>query len=785
MPARSPILTDLVCPADTEKVKAATSELQNNWYSQAESLLLLIELAVTNPNVDIRQLSCVQALRIAPKFWEKFPQDRRDNVRHQLLANTLLEQNANTRHSKARLVAGITNLDLEKNGKQWAQGALTEFFNLANNKDNTLYREVAAYIFYSMMEMDPTLFADHLHELLAFFGQTIHDSGSKDVQVSTVKSIGSLLMLIEPEEDEGAVQAIHNLVPSMVHILKDAIANGEEQHYQEVFEVFQSFLAYDSALLANHLKDLIQFMIDVSANSEIEDDARSQALAFLSQCARYRRMKLQAMKDMGAQLMLKSMTILTEIDDDGDDDDMSPARTAMSLIDQLASDLPPRQVIVPLLDEFPKFARHEDPGYRKAAILALGVATEGAPDFISTQLKPILPLVLQLLNDANESVRHAALVGLIHLADELADELAPQHEAFITALLKNLEAATSTTTKKSVSIIRAVCGALDSLGDGLAPEVMSTYGPKLIIPMGKLLSYEDFGVKAAAAGAIGAIAASMGEGFATYFKDVMEALGQYVTVKDNEDAMALRSSVCDAMGRIATAVGPEMFQPYVMELMKASEEALGLDNARLKETSFILWSSLSKVYGEQFAHFLPGVFKSLLESLTLEEQEIAIDGLTAEQAAEEIMVIGGKKIRLKKPEEGEDATAMGDEDDEWDDIDDFTGVTAVALEQEIAIEILGDVIAHACGMENLQQYLESTVEAVLPFVDHSYEGCRKSALSTLWRAYARAWELIMDGQGVKWEPGFPPKQTPDASLVKLGQIVAKKTLEIWADDSDR
>ncbi|KAI1039130.1 hypothetical protein LB505_007535 [Fusarium chuoi] len=82
-----------------------------------------------------------------------------------------------------------------------------------------------------------------------------------------------------------------------------------------------------------------------------------------------------------------------------------------------------------------------------------------------------------------------------------------------------------------------------------------------------------------------------------------------------------------------------------MDLMSASEEALSLDNPRLKETSFILWSNLSKVYHEQFDHFLPGVFKGLFSSLELEEEEIELPGVDASQLGDGAIVIGGQGSR--------------------------------------------------------------------------------------------------------------------------------------------
>ncbi|KAH7129899.1 armadillo-type protein [Dactylonectria estremocensis] len=768
---------------NTEQVKAVTAELQKNFYSKPESLLALVEISLTHGDAGVRQLASVQALRLVPKYWEKTPADQRQLGRTHLLDGALKESSSAVRHSLARLVAGIVSSDME-NGE--GEDFLKQLLPL-NNSDNVVAREVGSFLLYAILEEDPTHFSDHTHQLLELFQARIEDPQSKEVRINIVRGIGAILMIVEPEEDPQALKAMQSFVPSLVNILKATVEAGDEESYKIVFEVFHSFIAYDSSLLALHLRDLLQFMIDLAVNTAAEDDARSQALAFLIQCVRYRRMKIQSMKDMAAQLMVKAMQIVTELDSD-DEEDMSPARTAISLIDTLANEMPPRQAILPLLEQFPSFATHQNPQFRMAAMLALGNAAEGAPDFISTQLQPILPTIINLLCDTETQVRHASLVGLIHLAEEMADEMASHHEQIISAVLKNLEAAsTAGSDKKNVSIIRCACGALDTFGDGIDTKIMAQYGPSLIGPMVRLLDHEDFGVKAAAASAIGAIASSMESSFEPYFKDVMTSLGKFVGLKENDEAMDLRSSTCDSLGRIATAVGPEAFQPYVMDLMAASEEALHLDNPRLKETSFILWSNLSKVYHEQFDHFLPGVFKGLFDSLELEDEELVIPGIDASQLGDGAIVVGGKRVTVKSPNPED----VADDEDDWgdmediDDMEDFGAVTAVALEQEIALDVLGDVISNSCNGANLETYVEQTIQKVSPFAEHTYEGCRKTAISTLWRTYARVFQVWEEGAGVKWEAGIPPKHTPPASLIAMGQALQKATMSIWADDSER
>ena len=775
------------CAANTEQVKAITADLQKNYYSQPESLLLLVEIAITNEDGGVRQLASVQGSRLVLRHWEKIPQDKRALARNHLVEGALKEPTPTIRHSIARLVATIVGADMELGE---GDDFLKQLVQL-NTSDNVVAREVGSYILYAILEDDPTHFSDHTHQLLQLFQSRIEDPDSKEVRINIIRAIGAILLIIEPDSDPQAVKAMQAFIPSMVNILKATVQAEDEESYKVVFEVFHSYITYDSALLGNHLRDLVDFMMGMAANTDVEEDARSQALAFLIQTVRCRRMKIQGMKDLAAQLMVKAMYVVTELDSD-DDEDITPARTAISLIDVLASELPPRQAVVPLLEQFPNFASSDNPKLRMAGMLALGNAAEGAPDFISTQLKQLLPTIVGLLLDSDNEVRHASLVGLIHLAEEMADEMSSHHEQIIDAVLKNLEAASQGgADKKNISIIRCACGALDTLGDGIDTKIMAQYGPNLLGPMIRLIEHNDYGVKAAAASAIGAIASSMEDDFKPYFKDVMKTLGNYVTIKDSEEAMELRSATCDSLGRIAISVGGETFQPYVVDLMTASEEALSLDNARLKETSFILWSNLSKVYKEEFAHFLPGAFQGLFTSLELEEEEINLPGIDLSQLGDGAVVVGGKRVKVKAPDSQDDLTIATGGEDEWDDIDnledleDLDATTAVAQEQEIALDVLGDVISNSCNQQNLEAYVEKTIETVVPFAEHTYEGCRKSAISTLWRTYARVFQTWQEGAGVKWQPGMPAKPEPPASIITIAQALQKATMSIWSDDMER
>lgn len=722
-------------------------------------------------------LAAVQALRLVPKHWKKIDASQKPEIRNQLLQTIVSEQDGKCRHGQSRVIAAIATIDFDNN--DWPD-MLPNVMTLATS-DNVAHREVGSYIIFSLLEANPTYFESHLAQLFELFTKTIRDPQSRDVRVNTMLSISAALMLIDVDEDEQALNAVQEFVPAMVDVLKDAVQAEDDERIQQAFEVFQSFLAYESALISKYFKDLVQFMLDLAANSAVEEDVRSQALAFLAQCVRYRRMKIQGIPDMGAQLMRKSLMILSELDEDDDDDDTTPARSALALIDQLSSDLPPRQVVVPLLDDFPKYATSENVGHRRACILALGTCAEGAPEFVSTQIGALMPAVLQLLRDPQRSVRYSALVGLIRIGEDLSDSMAAHHDDIMTALLLNLDAAgNDQNDKKNVEIVRSVCGVIDSLAEGLGDDVMAKYGETLIHRVGSFLSHPDFAVKAAAAGALGAIASSVKSAFNPYLKQTMEAMSTYIMAESGEEELALRSAVCDSMGRIAVGVGAQEFSPFVLPLLQASEKALHLGNARLRETTFILWSQLATVYEGDLGDSLAGIFNGLFESLELEEEDIDFDLSDEHDGLVDDDIIRAKLKGVTDDDEDEDEMGDDDEEDDWDDL---VGVSAQALEKEIALEVLGDVIY--ASKEKSAQYIEKAVELVAPFAEHSYEGCRKTAIGTLWRTYAAVWEVMEKQTGQKWKAGLPLNFEPIPNIVKLGEIVTTATMHIWQDEADR
>ena len=769
-------------------MKDATGTLQREFYTKPQSLAFLLQLATAHEDPNLRQLAAVEARSLVSKHWVSLPDAEKPSIRELLLRATIAESSSLVRHSVARVISAIAKIDLEDG--QWAD--LPAFLVQAANSGNKDERAVGVYILFAILETLGDGFEEKYLDLFNLFSKTIRDPESEEVRINTLLAISKLAMNIDSDENPAPVKAFQHIFPSMVAVLKDCIDQEKEDRIMQAFEVFQTLLGCDPQLLNLHLKDLVIFMNEIAANTDLDDDTRTQAISFLMQCLQYRKLKIQGLR-LGEQLTLTALHIVTELGESpSTEDEITPARSCLGFLDMLSQSLPPSQVVVPLLNSLGQYVNNADPNYRRAGILALGMCAEGAPDFISTQMREIMPMVLRLLADPVPKVRHASLHTVPRLVEDVPDEIHHEHSKLMPLLFQNLASAMQESRGEkegpTVDIMKAGISAIDAVVDDLEEEDVLIYQNELVPILQKLFKCPDFKVKALSAGALGSLASSAGEAFLPYFDESMHLLQEFATAKGGEDELDLRASVTDAMGEMATAAGPERYQPYVEPLIRATEEGLHLDHSRLKETTYIFWGSMSKVYAEQFSPFLSGAVKGLIECIEQEESELNVSlGEAAKDLTGQEVTIAGRKVRVAGPEETDDADDDGiedvdpEDDDEWDDL---AATTPLALEKEIAVEVIGDLVTHTKSA--YLPYFEKTIEVIMPLVEHPYEGVRKSTISTLHRSYAMLFSIAEEtGQMPKWQPGLPLQIQPAKEVKKFGEILMTATIKMWSEEDDR
>lgn len=771
-----------VLAPDTTRVKTATATLKADFYPHPQSLTTLLQLLLSDESSALRQLAATQARALVPKHWRSCPD--KAQYRQRLLQGTLEEEQQIVRHAAARVITAIAKIDLEN--QEWTD--IFDHLLTAATSAQPRHREVGTYLLFTALESIGEAMTARSRDLLQAFAKTIQDPESAEVRVNTMLALSRFAIVFDAEADEPALRALQSAIPHMVAVLKAAIDGEDEDRATQCFEVFQTLLSCDSSVLNPHFGPLVQFMITIAATRDLDGDYRTQAVSFLMQCVRYRKLKMQGLK-VGEQMTLMCLELATELGDsvfDDDDEDITTARSALGLLDEMASSLPPSQVVVPLLQALGKYVNANDANRRQGGIMALGMVVEGAPDFIATQLHEIFPLILRLLGDSEVKVRRAALDGVMRVSEELPEELGKEHATLLPALVKHMDIAIQNADDKiNMDIIKASCNAIESVVDGLEQKDIKPYLEELIPRLTKLFEHPDLKLKGAAIGAVGAIGGAAKEAFVPCFEPIMDSLSEYVQMKDSGDELDLRSMTIDAMGSMALAVGPKAFQRYVRPLMQATDEGLHLDHPKLKETSFLFWSMMAKVYGAEFKPFLDGTVTALFECLDTAESDLEVDlGDEAADLAGKEITIGGKKIKVAEMNEDElvaadDMEDLDDSDEDWDDMD---VVSAVAQEKEIAVEVLGDILTHVT--KEYLPFMEKTIETILPLTEHSYEGVQKAALSTLFRAYAAVWDLQPD-EVKKWEPGLPVEQQPSGQVKKLGEIIMNSTLPMWQDEEDR
>ncbi|KAK9369499.1 armadillo-type protein [Lipomyces kononenkoae] len=721
-------------------IKSASNKLQKEFYTLPQSVPALVQIMQQNQSQQIRQLAAVEVRKLISSHWDDVDESLRTQIRGALLQFVLQEPSSIVRHAVSRVISEIAKIDLPNNS--WLD--LPAYLQRAATSSSASERELGVYILYTLLDTMEETFADKIGQLFSLFSHTINDPESQTVRTNTLLALGKISEIIESQEH---IQMFREFIPGMVGVLKQLIDQSEEKAVNQAFDVFQTLLWVDSAIVSKSLGDLIQFMLELAKQKNVDTEFRSLALQFLSNCVRFKKMKVQSLK-VGPVLTSTALLLAGEEMEDmeDDDDDNSVARLSLRLIDILSTSLPPSQVMNVLVTEIPQYASSPNANYRRAGLLALCVAVEGAPEFLSTQLKIVLPIILQALSDSVLEVRVAALQALAQLADELQDTISKEHEVLLPLVFNMME----TTDLK---IAKAACTALDAMIETMEKEVIARYLQTLMTRLLELLAQpsNDVTVKSPIIAAIGSAAHASKNEFLPYFDATVRSLEPYLSISEGEKELDVKGTCFDTLGAIATAVGKGAFSPYAAPAVQAAYECLQTNHNRLRECAFLFFGVLAKVYGAEFAPFLPKIMPEIFKCL--EQDETGYD-------------------------EKEDADiGDADEEDIWQNI---TVNSGLAMEKEIAADTIGDLVAGT--KEAFLPYLEESSKALIDLTTHFYEGIRKAAIGSLWRAVGTVYEVSNPS---KWQPGLPLKVPLAEAVTTFAAMVRKATLEAFGEEDDR
>ncbi|KAF9916975.1 hypothetical protein BX616_002266, partial [Lobosporangium transversale] len=712
--------------------------LSSQYFTDATCVPALTHIVENSPQKEVRQLSAVELRKQVANWWPKLEDGVKTNTKAQLLRLILNEQESLPRHSAARVIATIGRIEIPINA--WPE--LIDFLFQCCSSTTPGHREVGVYIIYAIFEVTDA-FADNLRQLLELFSRTIVDPESQVVRTTTVQALGKMADFIDDDQKQ-EIDMLTELVPHMVHVLKQCLDNSDEESAAKCFDVFDTLLLLEIPVLSKHVQSLIEFFLTVGANRSYEPLMRVQALSFLMWAVVYKKTKIQRLKLVSPMIQALMPIGAEEEPDDMDED--SPARLAFKVINTLGTNLPPQQVFPIASEGIIAYMQNPNPLYRKASMVTLAVLVEGAVDFIRPRFQDLLLIVCTGLQDPEAIVRRAACMALTSLAEDFDQEIAENH-ATLLPLVFNLM------NEPSPDITRQACNALDSILEDLGDNILQ-YLPELMQKLLQMLDHAQGETRAIVVAAIGSAAHASGGEFTPYFHEVTKRLHHLTTLRANEDELMLRAVATDALGAVAQAVGKDAFRPYLNDQMNLALEGLQLNNTRIRECVYYFFAGIAQVFEDEFSPYLAAIIPHLIQSCQLDENTTRVENET---------------------EDLEDLDA-----DETEEDVNYVFKSAIADEKEVAADTIGELFQHTRSA--FLPYVESTVKELTELTTHMADGVRKASCAALF-AFLRTFYSLSNAQ--EWKAGLPAPIPLHDNVVQLNSLVMPAVLGIWQDEDEK
>ena len=155
--------------ADTGRLKAATATLRSDFYPLPESLIILLQLLLSDQPSSLRQLAATQARSLVSKHWKSLPSDQKAEFRQRLLEGTLQEEEQLVRHAASRVISSIAKIDQEN-------GEWRDYYDVllrAANSHDARQRGVGTYLLFTSLEGMGEDVKHRFNDILQTFAKTI------------------------------------------------------------------------------------------------------------------------------------------------------------------------------------------------------------------------------------------------------------------------------------------------------------------------------------------------------------------------------------------------------------------------------------------------------------------------------------------------------------------------------------------------------------------------------------------------------------------------------------
>eukprot|EP00842_Homolaphlyctis_polyrhiza_P002689 jgi/Hompol1/3420/HPOL_006525-RA len=403
------------------------------------------------------------------------------------------------RHALARVISEIAKIEL------LAGSWLDLIPTLISLHSSAIadHRDIGLYIIYTLFEVIADDLSSQLPGVLSMLTTSVNDPESLTAAVTSVQILGKIADTVD-EKNSDTFKVVHDLIPNMAQVLQRALNASDDESALKVFEVFEGILMIvvlqELPFYTKHFADLIGLYLSIAQNTAHSDQVRTTALAFIMLATVYCKTRIQKLGLISR--IIDSIFPIAAEDEPDDRDEEYPAKLALQVISSLGKAFPPQHVLPAVMQHAAGFLQRSEPGFRRAAMLALAVMVEGCADYMRPRIREILPLVINSMQDVDGSVRRSACTALASLSQELDDELSEQHAVIVPLLVRLSD-------DPDPDVQSVVIATLESFIDLLEDEVEGYIHP-ILSKLMQVLSSQNRKAALAATSCIGAVALSAG-----------------------------------------------------------------------------------------------------------------------------------------------------------------------------------------------------------------------------------------------------------------------------------
>jgi hypothetical protein len=679
--------------------------------------------------------------------WNAVPPEQQEIIKNGLLQAIPNEPEKFVRTAIIGLLGALVNHEFPKKN-EWSAAVLKFIFE---STQDPRFSQLGSETLSVLTETSPDQFVAHLDTMGALCSQAMvaaeqANNMGNPVIFNLIMAMSHLVPFILG--NNSAEHIYTGAVPYVVKTLSAFAIQNDDEKFIDAFDFLENLADNAPKLLTNHIKLLIEFCLEVSSNKDVDEGIRVKSITFVGWIVRIKKKLILKLKLVEPIISVLFELMALPSDDSGDDTEeyfgsneiTTPMNCATQTLDVLALNIPPKNLIPPLLQLLePALQTSNDPLRKKAAYLSIAVIAEGCSAAICKKyLRPLLDCIKTGIIDQNPVIRNSALFALGQFSEHLQPEISQYSEEVLPILFDYLQMLSNQirSGQKEPQHIDRVFYAVETFCENLEDALV----PHLPILMERLFDCmsptNSVHLRELALSCISATANAAKANLLPFFPQLIEGLKMYLVKTEDEDICSLRPAAIDTLAALVRTIGKENFLPLAIDTMNLGLALIEDKNdPDLKRSCYNLFAAMASILNEQIGSALEKIVTSMIDSVKSTESIVLVNGKDSDDIEDS---------QENEDQEFDIECSDNEEDEEEDDI---LGVeNAYMEEKEEAIIALKELAEHTGAA--FAPFVKVSFEEIYKLLPYPNEDIRQSSVEAL-SQFVVSLHKLQNVEGVK------------------------------------